>query len=321
MFKGMFKKIGKIIASGLVLSSCLFANVGAVPHVIFGTWQTGSKTYELVISAIKAGIRHIDTAQSYGNEHMVGAAVRQCIQEGIIKREDIRVTTKIMPEEVVKKCSSPIKYTYDAVSELIDESLTRLGLGYIDTVLIHEEDPVNGFEIWQSLAEYKTKNPRKVRKIGLSNYMYNWSCDQIIRISKPDVIQNPFFPGSYIVLDNNDIYYDWKKHENIEFEGYKPIGHGLLINNFFVKELAKKYNVNPASICLQYCLLNRISPVFSSTNPEHIFDNIRGVDSINFDTEDSTPTDMESDDTSVDEIDKLDSCLPEGIAGKIIYGE
>lgn len=316
MFKEMFKKIGKIIALGLVLSSCLFANIGAVPHVIFGTWQTGDKTQELVVSAIKTGIRHIDTAQSYGNEHMVGAAIRQCIQEGIIRREDIQVTTKIMPEEVMKRYSSPAKYTYDAISELINESLTRLGLEYIDTVLIHEEDHVNGYEIWRSLAEYRNKNPHKIRKIGLSNYIYNWLCEQTIRIAKPDVIQNPFFPGSRKVFDNTCIYYNWKKHDNIEFEGYKPIGHGLLVDNVYVKELAKKYNVNPASICLKYCLLNGVSPVFSSTNPSHIFDNIKGLNSLNVYSEDS-----DSDDTSIDEIDRLDRCLLEIMVEKVLYAD
>ena len=80
-----------------------------------------------LISAVKIGYRHIDTAQAYGNEKGVGAGIKNCG----ISREDLFVTSKVAAEAK----------TYDAAAKSIDESLEKMGLQYIDLMLIHSPQP------------------------------------------------------------------------------------------------------------------------------------------------------------------------------------
>lgn len=102
-------------------------NTGAeIPALGLGTWQSApGEVARAVYHAIKVGYRHIDGAMCYGNENEVGQGIKQAIDEGIVTREDLFVTTKLW-------C------TYHArVQEGLDESLQNLGLDYVDLYLMH----------------------------------------------------------------------------------------------------------------------------------------------------------------------------------------
>lgn len=138
-----------------------------IPKLALGTWLIeGQAATEAVKEAIKLGYRHIDTAQAYGNETEVGLGLRESDKD----RQAIFVTTKLAAE---------LK-DYDSAAKAIDESLTKLGLDYIDLMIIHSPQPwkvVNqsdnryekgNLEAYRALEDaYKAG---KLRAIGVSNF-------------------------------------------------------------------------------------------------------------------------------------------------------
>lgn len=98
-----------------------------MPQVGLGTWKSEpGQVKAAVISAIEAGYRHIDCAAGYGNEHEVGAALSECFARGIVKREDIFVTSKLW----VAKCFT------DMVVPALEKTLADLQLTYLDLYLV-----------------------------------------------------------------------------------------------------------------------------------------------------------------------------------------
>ncbi len=109
-----------------------------IPKVGFGTWQIpGGKTaYDAVVSALKTGYRHVDTAQAYANESSVGKAIK----DSGIKRENIFVTSKL-PAEIK---------TYDGALAAFDKTMDNLGLKYLDLYLIHA--PCHGVKLGPTMT-------------------------------------------------------------------------------------------------------------------------------------------------------------------------
>ena len=143
------------------------SNGVTIPKIGFGTWQIaeGEEVYKSVSFALKAGYTHIDTAQIYGNEVSVGKA----IADSEVARKDIFLTTKLWND----------KHDYDLAKASIDESLERLGVDYLDLLLIHWPNPkalrendawkAGNAGAWKAMEEaYKDG---KVRAIGVSNFM------------------------------------------------------------------------------------------------------------------------------------------------------
>lgn len=139
-----------------------------VPKLGLGVWMIPEEETEAAVkSAIAMGYRHIDTAQAYKNEAGVGAAVRNCG----VPREELFVTSKIAAKNK----------SYESAMESIDESLSVMGLDYIDMMIIHSPQPwveVNqsenryfeeNIQVWKALEDaYKAG---KVKAIGLSNFL------------------------------------------------------------------------------------------------------------------------------------------------------
>ena len=127
-----------------------------MPVLGLGTWTFDDSTAETTVyTAIREGYRLIDTARYYGNESGVGKGVRRAINEGLVKREDIFVTTKIVPG------------SYSDPEAAIDDSNRALGLGYIDLMLIHQPG-YNDEELYKALE--RGVKSGKIRSIGISNY-------------------------------------------------------------------------------------------------------------------------------------------------------
>ena len=111
-----------------------------MPRLGLGTWTLNDSSAEAcVYHALKVGYRLIDTARYYGNEVGVGRGVRRAINDGIATREEIFITSKIMPSN------------YNSPDAAIDNSLNALGLDYIDLMLIHQPG-YNDEEVYRALA-------------------------------------------------------------------------------------------------------------------------------------------------------------------------
>lgn len=262
----------------------ILSNGNKIPTLAYGTWLIKKDdACECVKNAIKAGYRHIDTAQAYGNEIGVGRGIK----ESGINREDIYVTTKVKAEYK----------TYEEAKASIDSSLKRLGLDYVDLILIHCPQPWREFrgpkryfkenvEVWKALEEaYKAG---KVKAIGVSNFLED-DLENIINNCeiKPMVNQVLCHIGHTPI----DLIEYCQKHDII-FESYSPMGHAKILNNEIIDKMAEKYHVSVAQLCIKYTLqLNTIS-IPKAQSLSHIKENIK--------------LDFEISKSDMDELKKLD---------------
>jgi diketogulonate reductase-like aldo/keto reductase len=236
-----------------------------IPKLGLGTWFINDEDAgQAVKNAVKIGYRHIDTAQAYGNEKGVGEGVRACG----VSREDMFITTKLAAE--VK--------SYDAAVSSIDESLQKMGLDYADLMIIHSPKPWAKFgeeerffegnrEAWRALEDaYKAG---KLRSIGLSNFQ------------KPD-IENILESCSVTPMVNQILAHvsntpkeliQYSQDKGILVEAYSPIGHGELLKNRELTDMAKKYGVSVPRLCIRYTLQLGLLPLPKTANPKHMKDN------------------------------------------------
>ena len=236
-----------------------------IPKIGFGTWQVaeGEEAYNSVTYALKVGYRHIDTAHAYGNEASVGRA----IADSGIDRKDIFVTTKL---------PSHIK-DYQGTIQHFNQSLTSLGLEYIDLYLIHAPWPWSdigtdctqgNIQAWKAMIELY--NAGKIRSIGVSNFH---PADMQVLIDATGVV--PMVNQiRYFIGNTQPAIVDYCNQHNILIQAYSPLATGEIVNNEQLQPLAKKYGVTVAKICLRYCLQKGTLPLPKSTNEGRIAQNL-----------------------------------------------
>ncbi|MBQ8772625.1 MAG: aldo/keto reductase [Clostridia bacterium] len=236
-----------------------------IPKIGFGTWQVaeGEEAYNSVTYALKVGYRHIDTAHAYGNEASVGRA----IADSGIDRKDIFVTTKL---------PSLIK-DYQGTMQHFNQSLTSLGLEYIDLYLIHAPWPWSdigtdctqgNIQAWKAMIELY--NAGKIRSIGVSNFH---PADMQALIDATGVV--PMVNQiRYFIGNTQPAIVDYCNQHNILIQAYSPLATGEIVNNEQLQPLAQKYGVTVAKICLRYCLQKGTLPLPKSTNEGRIAQNL-----------------------------------------------
>lgn len=148
-----------------------------MPIIGIGTFYLSTaQAEESVYNALKVGMRLIDTADIYGNEVGVGRGIRRAMQDFGIKREEIFVTSKLWTS------------SFNNADYEVDERLERLGLDYIDLLLLHHTAAYDE-EAYQAME--RGVRDGKIRSIGLSNF-YEDDIDRMMKIAtiKPAVLQN-----------------------------------------------------------------------------------------------------------------------------------
>lgn len=236
-----------------------------IPKLGLGTWFIEDKdAAQAVVDAVKAGYRHIDTAQAYGNESGIGQGIKNCG----INREDLFITTKLAAE---------VKSYEEAVSS-INQSLETLDLDYIDMMIIHSPQPWVDFdeeerffegnrEAWRALEE--AYQAGKLRAIGVSNFQKE-DLDNILSncTVKPLVNQ--------ILAHISNTPFDliaYTQEQGILVEAYSPIAHGELFKNEKVAAIAEKYGVSIPQLSIRYTLQLGLLPLPKTANPEHMKNN------------------------------------------------
>lgn len=243
-------------------------NGNLIPTLAYGTWLIkNSKASECVQMAIEAGYRHIDTAQAYGNEEGVGEGIRK----SGIKREDIYVTTKVQAEHK----------SYKKAKKSIDVSLEKLGLDYVDLILIHCPQPwilygnkrrryfKENIEVWKALEDAYKEG--KVKAIGVSNFAVD-DLENIIQNSEIKPMVNQIL--CHIGNTPMDII-KFCQENDIVVESYSPIAHGAALRDKAINEMANKYKVSVAQLCIKYTLQLDTVSIPKASSKEHIKDNTK----------------------------------------------
>lgn len=238
-----------------------------IPKLGLGTWFINDKeAVQAVKDAAQIGYRHIDTAQAYGNESGVGEGVKACG----VRREEMFVTTKLAAE---------IKSYKEAVAS-IDSSLKKLGLDFIDLMIIHSPKPWAKFledepyfegnrEAWRALEEaYKAG---KLRSIGVSNFEKK-DIDNILSSGSVKPMVNQIL--AHISNTPKELI-KYCQAKDILVEAYSPFGHGELFKNDEIKRLADSYNVSVSQLAIRYCLQLGLLPLPKTANPQHMQTNAK----------------------------------------------
>lgn len=154
-----------------------------MPILGIGTFRLSqSEAEDSVYWALRDGYRLIDTARIYGNEAGVGRGIQRAVDEGFVTREEIFVTTKMWTDD------------YGNGEAAIDASLERLGLDYIDLMILHHSAPGSDVEAYQAMEQ--AVEDGKLRSIGLSNYYTPEDFDRLVNATSitPALLQNETHP-------------------------------------------------------------------------------------------------------------------------------
>lgn len=236
-----------------------------IPKIGLGTWLIpDGEAAQAVRDAVAMGYRHIDTAQAYGNERGVGEGVRTCG----VPREEIFITSKVAAEHK----------TYESAAKSIDESLAKIGMDYIDLMIIHCPQPWAEFrgerryftenkEVWRALENaYKDG---KVKAIGVSNFLVD-DLENILDGCEVKPMVNQIL--THITNTPLELINFCREHD-VLCEAYSPIAHGEALKNRLILSVAKKYSVTPAQLCVRYALQLGMVVLPKTSNPEHMKNN------------------------------------------------
>ncbi len=231
-----------------------------MPVLGLGTWTLNDETAaRSVYEAVRLGYRLIDTARYYGNERGVGNGIRKAVADGLASREELFVTTKIMPGD------------YRQPDRAIDESLGALGTGYIDLMLIHQPG-ANDEEVYKALE--RGLRAGKIRSIGISNYYTPQDFERILRIADivPAVVQNENHP-----FYQNTALQNYLKPYGTVVESWYPLGGRgntkEVLGNSTIRQIARAHGKTSAQIVLRWHIQAGYVTIPGSGNPRHIAEN------------------------------------------------
>jgi len=257
-----------------------------MPAIGFGTFQLSEDEAEAsVYEALKAGFRHIDTAEGFNNETGTGLGIAKFLkeQEGKTTRKNIYVTTKLFPGNPA--WGAPEK-DYRATLDSIRGQLEKLQLAYVDLYLI--QAPFAGLRLEQYKALIEAKRLGLVKRIGVSNYNQK-HLQEIInaKLPMPEANQIEFHP----LHQHKELtkFMDEKKIAKIGYSSlatlptWRKSGEGQggeLMEETKVeaqkvqKAIAAKHGVSEARVLLRWGIQRGYAVLARSTKPEHIKENL-----------------------------------------------
>jgi len=225
-----------------------------LPEVGLGTYgMSDEETAESVRAALEAGYTHIDTAEGYRNEAVIGDVLAE------YDRDRLFLTSKVLPKNL----------NYESVIRSCEASLDRLGTDYLDLYLVHWPNPaVSLRETLQAMARLHERG--LVRNIGVSNFTaYQLSCAQHVSnvpIAVNQIEFHPWFQRPELV--------DYCHESDTVIEGAAALARTEVFDDEVVTELASKYDKSPAQVVLRWALDRDVVVLPRSTSPEHIENNI-----------------------------------------------
>ncbi len=236
-------------------------NTGArMPMEGFGVFRIPDKDVcrQAVYDAITEGYRLFDTAAVYGNEDALGSAVKQAIEDGIVTREDLFITSKLWVQDM----------DYEAAKKGIQSSLEKLGLEYLDLYLLHQAAR-DYFGAWRAMEEAYKEG--KLKAIGVSNFypfvLANF-CETVEIIPAVNQIElHPWFIQEDALKE--------AKHYGVVLEAWAPLGGGRYTpyENEIICRIAEKHGKTPAQVTLRWNVQRGVVVIPKSTHIERIRQN------------------------------------------------
>lgn len=232
-----------------------------MPKAGFGVFQIKDKEecVRVVLDAIDAGYRLIDTAQSYGNEEAVGEAIAQTS----VPREELFITTKVWISN----------YGYEKAKASVEESLKKMQLDYIDLVLLHQ--PFKDYHgAYRALMDLYKEG--KIKAIGVSNFYPDRLVDLALDVDvKPAVNQvevNPFHQQDK-ALEYNNKY-------GVQLEAWAPFAEGKngIFTNETLTKIGQKYGKSVGQVILRWLVQRGIVPLAKTVRKERMLENINIFD-------------------------------------------
>ncbi len=257
---------------------------GAIPAVGFGTLIPDPRaTREATRTALEVGFRHFDCAERYRNEEAVGDAMQAAIRQGMVRREDLFVTTKLWNTN----------HRPERVRPAFDASRRRLQIDEVDCYLIHtpfafrpgdEQDPrdergqvvydsgVTLAETWGALE--RLVDDGRCKAIGLSDITLE-KLREIIAVAriKPAVVQvesHPYLPEWELL--------DFCREHGIVLLAFAALGHGLepkVLDDPVIARIADRVHKTPAQVALAWAVQRGTAFLTTSTNPRRIQENFQ----------------------------------------------
>ncbi|XP_026333799.1 aldo-keto reductase AKR2E4-like [Hyposmocoma kahamanoa] len=279
-FMGLLLAVIHVAMSKVEVPKISLNDGNQIPILGLGTYGSAkdiARMRQAINWAIEAGYRHIDTASLYGNEVEIGQGIADVINRGLVKREDLFVTTKLWND----------KHARDQVVPALQESLSRLGLDYVDLYLIHspESEKADGtsanidyLETWQGMEEAKRLGLAK--SIGVSNF----NIEQIDRLlansnippAVNEIEVHPSLTQTDLVAHNQD--------RKIVVMAYSPFGFlvsrnrpsavSLRADDPALVKIAQKYGKTTGQVVLRYLIDRGMIPIPKSTDQNRQRENI-----------------------------------------------
>lgn len=237
------------------MKSIVLNNGIEMPVLGFGTFLMGGAECEhSVLSAIEAGYRLIDTAEAYGNEDAVGAAITKCG----VARGDLFLTTKVNFR------------SYESTAATVESSLKKLNTDYLDLVLLHWPFG-NYYAAWRELERLHREG--KIRAIGISNF----DPDRMIDLIEFNEITPAINQIETHLLCQRQAEHQWMDKYHVQHMAYAPLGQGRK-NEMFeapaLVEIAQAHGKTPAQVALRYLVQRDVIVIPKSVHPERIRENL-----------------------------------------------
>jgi len=233
-----------------------------IPAIGLGTYQikSVSDVNKVLSSALEIGYRHIDSAQIYRNEKMIG----DFLKNNQTNRKEIFITSKISTKNM----------TYEKAKQSISESLENLCIDYIDLMLIHWPEAQtleDRLGVWKAMEE--AVEAKKIRSIGVSNFL-SLHLKSILEAQSTKIIP------AVNQIEIHPLFIDWDtinlcRQHNILLQAYCPLArmHEKLVENGLIKQLALKYKRTVPQILVRWSLQNGFCVLIKSANENRIKEN------------------------------------------------
>lgn len=230
-----------------------------MPALGFGTYQITDLALceRSVLSAIDAGYRMIDTAQVYGNEEAVGAALKKTS----VPRQELFVVTKVRFHS----------YEPDRCRASVLESMKKLGVDYLDLLLLHWPF-ANYYAAWRELERFYQEGV--VRAIGVSNF----HADRLVDLINYNDMAPHVNQIEAHLLCQQRVTREWMDKYRVAAMAYAPLGQARRQEMYALPQVlgpAEKYGKTPAQVMLRFLIQSGFAPIPKSVHPERVQENFQ----------------------------------------------